>query len=83
MRPNGWERTILLEIDNIKKGAPIAQYDIPIYEAGADAMLEGLKKDSFPVGHLISSVFLTNLPYDATLIEYEGKKGHLVFIPEE
>ena len=77
MRPKGWENPYKPSNPNEGCGKE------DIYEAGADAMLEGLKKDSFPVGRLISSVFLTNLPYDATLIEYEGKKGHLVFIEDK
>ena len=79
MRPEGWDK----RLESWFKRHPGRNIERVVYEAGADAMLEGLKKHPFPVGHLANTIFLTNLPYDATLIEHEGKKGYLVFIPED
>ncbi len=80
MRLEGWENPYLTQWHG--KIPCDDGCDVEVYEAGADAMLGGLRKHPFPVGHLVNSVFLTCLPYDATLITYEGKKGCLVFIEE-
>ena len=92
MRPNGWAEIKKYKADLNFSGAldahfqPAteneAKYYLTGFESGADAMLEGLKKEPFPIGHLANAIFLNNLSYDSKLIEYEGKKGHLVFIEE-
>ena len=64
-RPKGWEN-------------PYKKWGVPedAYEAGADAMLEGLKKAS--VRHIIS-------PSEISFwgVSTGVKTGYLVFIPEE
>ena len=73
-RPKGWERAVLLEIDAVKKGAPVTEDDILIYGAGADAYEKGLKKDK-PI----------MTPEQMKLIAPDRQYGYgyLVFLPEE
>ena len=74
-RPKDWENPHLYfgsphtEFDEISNGVYKA------YEAGADAMLEGLRKYGEAMGASMDEV-----PYE---LRVGGRKGYLVFIPEE
>lgn len=79
-RPEGFENPYNFMTD---EAIPKWEGQSSAYEAGADAVLEALKKSPFPVGHLTNILFFNKVPYDATLIQFEGKPGCLVFIPED
>ena len=76
MRPEGWEK--LRDNAFIQVCAVLADKRKPeaidLIEAGADAMLEGLKE--YYIFHFETEGFHT------PLLRVEGK-GYLVFIPEE
>ena len=71
MRPEGWNKLVKdLKFMNMPRTAEGLKNVERVYEAGADAMLEGLKKEGEPQ-HLNCD--------DAC----SKRKGYLVFIPEE
>ena len=79
-RPEGWkndrEKYLLKDIDiSIGNIWPV------IYEAGADAMLEGLKKKGAyqEKGSQVGGLLINNTPWAGTC----ERNGWLVFIPEE
>ncbi len=74
-RPKGWETSFEEEGGILDTYYARRKMD---YEAGADAMLEGLRAES------LYEVDGRGLSVLHELIEVEfGKKGDLVFIPEE
>lgn len=75
-RPEGWKNPHKLNLDKpcLNKELPEAWNIEPAYsvfEAGADAYEEGLKKEG--------EHFDGSCPHKY----FNGKKGHLIFIPEE
>jgi len=79
MRPEGWDKK-RCDYLHLNTADSSSVENICTYEAGADAMLEGLKKESF-----IRKITLpadTNITNDLTDFEIT-KSGYLVFIPEE
>ncbi len=77
-RPEGWERQLLLLLDEIKKGEPVTNADIAFADAVADAMLEALKKEGEHLGNI------GTMPSESIegRIKKADYKGRLVFIPE-
>lgn len=78
MRPEGFEKLLVKHLNLLterKKGSVIPEFDMDYAEAGADAMLEGLKKagDYCPAGEWTDDV-------GAFCPE---ASGYLVFIPED
>ena len=61
-RPKGFKNPYLVDIDKMQETTRQA------YEAGADAMLEGLRQDGVYEPYWIKAP--------------DGKKGYLVFIPD-
>lgn len=86
-RPKGWENQDedILKLVPTPDEAHITQYSLiktryAAFEAGADAMLEGLKNGSLPVGgyRKYDDGLIKTLPVSKGL-----PYGYLVFIPEE
>ena len=69
MRPEGWGNQTVDGVNSLKDLDPS---EVALYESGADAMLEGLKKN----GGVTLKLPLTEIPSIY-------KNGYLVFIPEE
>ena len=84
MRPDGWRNPHKKDtvMTSTREGAKYR-----VYEAGADAMLEGLKKHSLHAEYLEDFIISTAVKADKDWAEdfYENMpaKGYLVFIPEE
>lgn len=82
-RPEGWKNPHKLNLDKpcLNKELPEAWNIEPAYsvfEAGADAMLEGLKKEAITESHYSDDYIAIDIGKSAGL-----KMGWLVFIPEE
>jgi len=83
-RPDGWDKILLEEIKKIPDPELLkGNLDMAFLffaEAGADAMLEGLRKRGMRVyeGNLYGTKFGRE-----SLMSYAEKDGTLVFIPEE
>ena len=77
MRPEGW-KNLHNDIDSSRmlRVGTLREYtsDFKIFEAGADALLEGLKK---------KGVRITKATRMVTQPIFEEGDGYLVFIPEE
>ena len=85
MRPEGWEKPYkFVPTPTLLELSLLAQTDLghfvenETYEAGADAMLEGLKKEGEPV-----TIPNENGFYDITTSHCYTVPGYLVFIEEE
>ena len=88
-RPTGWENPYLYF------GSPHSEFDVisndkyKAYEAGADAMLEGLLKTGVPKEVYADCLLyatergMTRTRFEEGEVTYMGKKGKLVFIPED
>ncbi len=75
-RPEGW---VKLEEHPCSGDGCLQCRDYANREAGADAMLEGLKKDAYAeIKNDYDPIYMFGI--DETM---ELPKGHLVFIPEE
>ena len=57
--------------------------DYRLYEAGADAMLEGLKKEALYSNDSEKMVCKAGVNSKSMLLATGMRKGHLVFIPDE
>ena len=82
-RPKGWEAP-----DNLGDGMPwvdelMPEYLVGIYEAGANAMLEGLKKEAIYSNTEECMKTKVGVSANKALSLTDFKKGYLVFIPEE
>ena len=88
-RPEGWENPFKKTVEDANKsypnGIPKGYHVLQEagrsegFEAGADAMLEGLKEDYLCKVDLVGAASTTK----EFLAKLLGKKGYLVFIPEE
>lgn len=75
-RPEGWDKTLREILDSFNVTYMNSE-ECKLIEAGADAMLEGLKREKGAYVCSIDADTIKILKGDAT------KGGYLVFIPEE
>jgi hypothetical protein len=85
-RPEGWKTPNIVALKEVKAGLVTAdqvryltEQECKAYEAGADALLEALKKD----GQFVNNDGLK--PYGMVLARSlkRGEKGWLAFIPDK
>ena len=79
-RPDNWEDDRLHECMRLTKGGGTYANIYEVYEAGADALLEGLKK-----GALYRNLVGMQSASDTAVIcpQFPNDKGYLIFIPDE
>ncbi|MCK5016442.1 MAG: hypothetical protein KAS32_05145 [Candidatus Peribacteraceae bacterium] len=83
-RPEGWNAMdIMLKTPvYVITGDELTDIKLSLVEAGADAMLEGLKKEGMNSKGEFPNI--KQFPNDSMLtVKIPNKKGWLVFIPEE
>ncbi len=79
MRPDGWDADEGAHNALRDNNSWLEDEHTACYEAGADAMLEGLKKD----GEYIHNNGLSPYGFVLGRTIKRGEKGYLAFIPEE
>ena len=79
-RPKGWEKTLREILDSFDVTYMNSE-ECKLIEAGANAMLEGLKKDSIHIRTDRGWDDLSDIFTEGDILHY-GEKGYLVFIPD-
>ena len=74
-RPEGWDNSYNIALEKSGWGEPESYGFEEGYEAGADAMLEGLKKH-------VSAGHTDGTTKEYTVQNFDGVAGTFVFIPE-